>query len=124
MPTEAPRLLIAEDNAEMRDLLRRTLAREGYQVEAVVHGREALDRLGSDEQFDLLISDVRMPEMDGDQLLDAARRLKPALKIVMVTSFGSPEQHRRYMDQGAVDYLLKPFKIPDLLEVIERALAR
>jgi DNA-binding NtrC family response regulator len=117
-----PRLLIAEDNSEMRELLRRTLSREGYEVDTAIHGVDALQLLDSGTHYDLLISDVRMPEMDGEQLLKAARQRKPDCRVILVTSYGSPDDNNRLRGLGAIDFILKPFKIPDLLEVIERAL--
>jgi len=123
MPAAKRRLLIAEDNPEIRELLRRTLSKEGYEVETANHGADALTLIESGQPYDLLISDVRMPEMDGEQLLQAARRSRPDFKVILVTSFGSPDDSRRLRDLGAIGFLLKPFKIPDLLDAIEKALS-
>ena len=123
MPAAKRRLLIAEDNPEIRELLRRTLSKEGYEVETANHGADALTLIESGQPYDLLISDVRMPEMDGEKLLQAARRSRPDFKVILVTSFGSPDDSRRLRDLGAIGFLLKPFKIPDLLDAIEKALS-
>ncbi|MBI1291481.1 response regulator [bacterium] len=122
MPGTKRRLLVAEDNSEMRELLRRTLSREGYHVDTAAHGADALELLRAGACYDLLISDVRMPEMDGEELLKAARSLKPDFKVILVTSFGGPDDSQRLRGLGAIDFVLKPFKIPDLLDVIEKAL--
>lgn len=115
------RLLIAEDDLDLRSLLQRTLTREGFDVDTAANGRDALRLLKQDPTFDLLISDIRMPEKDGEQLMDEARKLCPDLKVILITGYAELEQHYALMKKGAFDYVTKPFKIPDLLEVIDRA---
>lgn len=117
------RLLIAEDDLEMRALLKKVLTREGFEVEIAANGREAMTFLQETGPFDLLLSDVRMPEKDGEQLLTEARALQPSLKVIMITSYGEFEQFNRLKEKGAYGYLTKPFKIPDLLDIIDRATA-
>jgi DNA-binding NtrC family response regulator len=116
------RLLVAEDDLEMRTLLKRVLMREGFEVETAANGREAVELLQLGRRYDLIISDIRMPEKDGEQLLKEAQVLRPGLKVVLVTSWGELDQCARLRQQGAFDYLTKPFKIPDLLDVIDRAM--
>ena len=115
------RLLIAEDDREMRSLLRKVLTREGYDVTTAAHGQEAVDILRREEDFDLLLSDIRMPEKDGIQVLKEVRMLRPNLRVIMITAFGELDQYLEVMREGAFEYLTKPFKIPDLLSVVERA---
>ncbi len=115
------RLLVAEDDGEMRALLKKTLSHEGFEVETACDGSEALDKLAQDSRFDVLISDVRMPNKDGEQLVPEVKRLYPDLKIIVISGYAELEQYLRLVHKGAFDYVTKPFKIPDLLEVIDRA---
>ncbi|MCC5876652.1 MAG: response regulator [Candidatus Sumerlaeia bacterium] len=115
------RLLIAEDELDLRMLLQRTLTREGFDVETAANGRDALRILKTNPDFDLLITDIKMPEKDGEQLMEEARALCPDLKVVLITGYAELQQHYQLMKKGAFDYVTKPFKIPDLLEVIDRA---
>lgn len=116
-----PKILVAEDEADLRALLHRTLSREGFIVDVVEDGDEALDRL-SGETFEVLISDVRMPRKGGEQLIPEARRLYPSLKIIVISGYTEIDMFQRLISKGANDFLTKPFKIPDLLERIDRAL--
>jgi DNA-binding NtrC family response regulator len=115
------RLLIAEDEAEMRGLLRRTLTREGYDVAVAGDGAEALEVLRAHPDFDVLVSDVRMPVKDGLELLKEVRLLRPELRVILITAYLDVQQYYEVMKSGAFEYLSKPFKIPDLLEVLDRA---
>lgn len=118
---ESLRLLIAEDDAELRSLLQRTLAREGFDVATVADGAEALEELGQRE-YDLLISDLRMPRCAGDILVAKVRASHPGLKVIVMSGYAELDDFLRVIDAGAVDFVAKPFKIPDLLDVIDRAM--
>ncbi len=124
MDSGGRRLLIAEDEAEMRGLLRRTLTREGYDVAVAADGAEALEVLRANPDFDVLVSDVRMPVKDGLQLLKEVRQLRPELRVILITAYLDVQQYYEVMKSGAFEYLSKPFKIPDLLEVLDRAFQR
>lgn len=116
------RLLVAEDELELRTVLRKTLTHEGYEVETASNGREALELLRRDAHgFDLLITDLRMPEKDGEQLLHEALELLPNLKVIVISGYSDIQMHLALKQKGAFEYVIKPFKIPDLLDVIERA---
>lgn len=118
------RLLVAEDEIELRTVLRKTLTHEGFEVETASNGREALELLQRDVQaYDLLITDLRMPEKDGEQLLEEAHLLNPDLKVIVISGFSDIDAHMALRKKGASDYVIKPFKIPDLLDAIERAFA-
>jgi len=120
----AVRLLVADDDVDMLELLRRTLTREGFEVVPVSSGAEALAILRRDSRFGLMISDARMPPMDLEQLLPAVREVAPDLKIIVISGYSELEGYLRHTREGAYAYVAKPFKIPDLLEVIDRALGR
>jgi DNA-binding NtrC family response regulator len=123
MTPNAKRILVAEDDPEMRLLLRKALSREGYEVETVGDGLEAVNTLRERADFHLLVTDIRMPHKDGIEVLREVRELRPGLRVIMVTGYGELDQYLSVMRQGAFEYLTKPFKIPDLLQVVDRALA-
>jgi len=115
------RLLVADDEPHQREMLRSLLTRAGFEVEIAANGAEALASLERD-RFDLLLTDQKMPEMDGLALLEAARRLQPDLPVVLMTAFGSVSQAVAAMKQGAADYLTKPFERDELLLVLAKVL--
>lgn len=118
------RLLIVEDDDEMRTLLRKALTRENYEVRTAQHGVEAIGMLEKGEEFDVLVTDIRMPQMDGMELLRRVRKLRPGLRVIIITAYAELDNYLEVMREGAFDYLTKPFKIPDLLGVVERAVER
>ncbi|HMZ50836.1 MAG TPA: response regulator [Candidatus Sumerlaeota bacterium] len=117
------RLLVADDDATLLSLLKKTLAREGFDVETARNGEEALCLLTDSGNFDLLITDVRMPVKNGEELLRDARKLCPGLKVIFITGYCEQDERGRICSQGDCEIIAKPFKIPDLLEVIDRSIA-
>ncbi|MBI3328084.1 MAG: sigma-54-dependent Fis family transcriptional regulator [Nitrospinae bacterium] len=118
-----PNILVVDDEPEMRSALTHTLERVGLCVSTAVHGVEAWEKLQA-QPFDLLITDVRMPRMDGLALLHEMKRTTPAIPVVMMTAYGRVEDAVQAMKVGAFDYLLKPFSLEDLQAVVSKALAR
>jgi two-component system, NtrC family, response regulator HydG len=119
------RLLIAEDNADMRDLLQEVLEEAGYETVLAVDGRAALALLQLDQEvLDLLITDVQMPLLKGDELLRTARTRRAEVPVIVITAFGSVEQAVELVKAGAFQYLTKPFKTAQLLATVEQALER
>jgi two-component system, NtrC family, response regulator HydG len=116
------RILVVDDQDMMRDSLAGILAREHHDVVAAADGPAALARLGSGSRFDLLITDLRMPRMDGMQLLQEAKRIFPDLPVVMMTAHGTISNAVEAMRQGAYDYLQKPFDGDAIKALVERAL--
>jgi DNA-binding NtrC family response regulator len=114
-------ILIAEDEAMLRESLAELLAEEGYRVVQAADGKQAYERLLA-EPVDLVLSDVRMPEMDGMALLAHVRRVAPETPILMITAYGTVASAVTAMRDGASDYLLKPVQFEDLLLKIERTL--
>ena len=115
------RVLIVDDEPAIRDSLERTLARQGHQVEACGSFDEALARLERGG-LDLLITDIRLGERSGLELIERARRQDPRLRIVAITAFGSVEVAVQAMRQGADDFIEKPFRAAQILERLARAL--
>jgi two-component system response regulator PilR (NtrC family) len=110
-----PRVLVVDDERSMRELLAIVLKREGYDVVLAENGRSAVSALEAGP-FDLLISDIKMPDMTGVEVLRAAKQLDPDILGIMITAFASTETAIEAMRLGACDYLSKPFDI-DLLKM-------
>jgi two-component system response regulator PilR (NtrC family) len=110
-----PRILVVDDERSMRELLAIVLRREGYEVLLAENGRSAIDLLGR-EPVDLLISDIKMPDLSGVDVLRAAKKIDQDILGIMITAFASTETAVEAMRLGACDYLSKPFDI-DLLKM-------
>jgi two-component system sensor histidine kinase/response regulator len=115
------RLLIVDDEAAQLRALCDTLQLEGYTTQGYGSARQALTALRPGD-FDLLMTDLKMPEMDGITLINAARELDPDLAAIVMTGHGTIDTAVRAMQGGALDYILKPFKLNVILPVIDRAL--
>jgi excisionase family DNA binding protein len=119
--TAAHRVLVADDEESIRELLARTLALAEYDVETVGDARAALDRLRQAD-YDLLIADLRMPGMDGLLLIREARRMHPTLPVIIITGYSSEASAIEAVNLGVVGYLVKPFRVPQVLSAVARAL--
>ncbi len=113
-------MLVVDDDRAVRTALRVNLSRAGYAVTLAEDGREALERL-AEARFEVLLTDVKMPGMGGQALLEAARKLDPDLPVVMMTGHGAVEDAVQAMRAGAADYVIKPVSRDELLLVLERA---
>ncbi len=114
-------ILIVDDDAEMRELVRDVLAERGHQVTTAGGGKEALQRLAEGD-YAAVLTDLRMKEMQGIELLGEIRRLYPDTGVILMTAFGSVETAVEAMKHGASDYLVKPVKTDELVRVVERVL--
>ncbi len=115
------RILIVDDEAGMREFLSIFLEREGFQVESAQDGQEALEA-AEKTPFDLIISDLRMPTMDGVRLLEGLRKFQPEIPVILMTAYASAESAIEAMKLGAYDYITKPFRVEEVKQVISRAL--
>ena len=120
---DATTILVADDEAGMRESLVRVLRREGFSVLAVEDGTAALEALRR-EHVDLLIADLRMPGLDGLELLRAAKLIAPAMEVVLLSGHGTVEEAVDAMKEGAYDFLTKPFDRAPLIRVVRQALER
>ncbi len=114
-------ILVVEDDAAMRDLLTEELGDAGYTVQAAAGASAGLE-MARGGRFDLIITDLRMPEMDGFDLIRGVVALPEAPHVVMITAFGSIETAIRAVKLGAYDYITKPFEMEELLLVADKAL--
>lgn len=110
-------ILIVDDEIHVREGLSELLQQEGFHVETAGNGKEAL-ALSVNKKFDLMISDIKMPEMDGMQLLDNVQKANPDIRVIMVTAFGDVQTYLKAMQLGAHEYINKPIKLPELKRVI------
>jgi DNA-binding NtrC family response regulator len=115
-----PRVLIVDDEVNMLRLLEKVLGREGYQVRTAESGTEALRRL-REEEFDLIISDLVMPVIDGIHLMQEVKIRHPDTQFILITAYGSIGSAVEAMKAGAFDYLAKPFKKEEILLAARKA---
>ncbi len=116
-------ILVVEDGQSQREILRDFLRDEGYPVSEAENGEIALDQL-RENYFDLVLTDYKMPGMDGMVLLQAAKQLNPEIDVVVMTAFGTIEAAVRAMKAGASDYIAKPIDLDELQLLIERISGR
>jgi two-component system response regulator PilR (NtrC family) len=115
------KILVADDELSMRQFLEILLKKEGHEVLCAGDGQEAFSRFQGDP-VDLVITDIKMPRMDGLDLLRKVKEQRPNLPVIMVTAYASPEDAISAMKSGAYDYLTKPFKLEEIKSVIRNAL--
>jgi two-component system response regulator PilR (NtrC family) len=108
-----PRILVVDDEPSMREMLRIVLRRDGYDVVLAQNGTDGMERLRT-EPFDLLLSDIRMPDVSGVEVLRAAKEINQEILAFMMTAFASTETAVEAMRLGALDYFTKPFSMDEL----------
>ncbi len=116
--TRTPRILLAEDEDAMRAYLERALTNAGYEVSAVDRGTDAVPLLETGD-YDLLLSDIVMPEMDGIELAQRCAEISPRTKVMFITGFAAVSL-RASREQPAAKVLSKPFHLRDLVLEVER----
>jgi excisionase family DNA binding protein len=116
-----PRVLVVDDEASIRDLLAKTLALAEYDVDLAPDGRSALERLRI-IPYDLLITDLKMPGVDGLTVIREARRLKPDIPVIIITGFSTEASAIEAINLGVSGYLTKPFRVPRVLAAAAKAL--
>ena len=122
-PESPRRILVVEDDEDMRENLRRILGRAGYQVQLARDGSEAITVLQT-QPFHLVLTDLVMPRMGGLELLREIRRRERDLPVVFLTAFGKPAAFAEAMDLGAIGFITKPFHATSLLAVIREVIDR
>ncbi|HET7221241.1 MAG TPA: response regulator [Vicinamibacterales bacterium] len=119
--TARPRVLVVDDEAAIRDLLSKTLALAEYDVDLAPDGRSALERLRI-IPYDLLITDLKMPGVDGLTVIREARRLKADIPVIIITGFSTEASAIEAVNLGVSGYLTKPFRVPRVLAAAAKAL--
>jgi PAS domain S-box-containing protein len=121
-PLNAARILVVDDELGPRESLR-MLLKPAYQIQTADGGRAALEQIPS-YRPDVVILDIKMPELDGLEVLRRVKRIDPAIEVVMITAYASLETVKLALTHGAFEYLIKPFSRQDLEDVVRRALER
>ena len=123
MPDErrCPRVLVVDDQLSMAEMLADGLAERGYDAVPIASSSQAAKQLESDP-FDALVTDLRMPEIDGLGMLAIARRVAPDRPVIVMTAYSAVDTAVESIRQGAYHYLTKPFKVDELALFLQRAL--
>ncbi|UCG51066.1 MAG: sigma-54-dependent Fis family transcriptional regulator [Candidatus Latescibacterota bacterium] len=116
------KILLADDDNSLRRVVQFKLKQHGHDVTTVEDGQQALGRIKKD-RWDLLLSDIRMPNVDGIELLQQARQLQPDLKVILITAYATVSQAVQAVKLGAFDYITKPFEDDELFAAIDKAAA-
>ena len=118
---DRPRILVVDDEESVRDLIARSLSSAEYDVDTAEDGATAVDRLQNND-YDLLITDLKMPGMDGLSVIREARRKSADMPIIIITGFSTEASAIEAINLGVSGYLTKPFRLPRVLAATARAL--
>ena len=117
-----PKILIVDDDEVIRNLLLDTLSPDGYSVESASNAEEALEKIKK-EMFTLIITDLRMPGgLEGLELLKTIRSMNIDSEVIIITGYGTPDSVVKAMKSGAIDYIEKPFGIPEFKNLVAQVL--
>jgi len=121
METRTRKILLVEDEAVVRESVRDWLVEDGYDVECVGTGEEALERI-KEEEFGVVVLDLRLPGVDGLQVFEHVKEVTPETKGIIITAYPSKETREKAKRIGLLDYLPKPFKVEELEKIVSGAL--
>jgi DNA-binding NtrC family response regulator len=116
------RLLVIDDEQDIREMIEFVLSQKGFEVETVDGGLAGAAMVRA-RHFDVVITDMRMPVMDGLQTLTVLKEIDPSVEVIVVTGYASEQTAAECVRRGAYGYLLKPFEIEDLRSLVDGALA-
>jgi DNA-binding NtrC family response regulator len=116
-----PSILVIDDKESMRQMLAKTLESEGFEVDTARDGEGGLDK-AKEKRFDLILTDLKLPRMDGLEVLSSIKDLDPEVAVIVMTAYGTIETAVQAIKQGAFDFLTKPFDVDHLHVLIQRAL--
>ena len=116
------RLLLVDDEESVLRTVGMLFRSEGHEVVPIREGQKAIDMIKSEEQFDLLLADIRMEPVDGMQVIKMAHELRPAMPIVVISAYCSEKTVRQAISLGCCAYVKKPFKTEEVLEAARKAL--
>ena len=114
-------ILLVDDDQEFRKAMKKMFEKAGYDVTVSADGQEALDAI-AEKSFDLIISDLRMPNLNGMELMEELKRRKINLPVIFITAYGEVESYMDLMNLGAFEYINKPVKGQEILGVVRKAL--
>lgn len=119
--TQLATILVVDDEENAREGLSKILTKEGYAVEMAANGKEAIEALRR-FNFDLVITDMRMPLMDGFEVLREIKKMNESIGVIMITAYGEVESYLEAMNMGAFEYINKPVRVNELKRVISKVL--
>ena len=114
------RILIIEDDKRLREILKKILDRKGFRVDLATNGSEGIARIKQDF-YDMALTDLKMPGMDGIEVLRAIKKISPKTYVIIMTAYGTIDSAVEAMRNGAFDYVTKPFKTEEISIVLEKA---
>jgi len=117
-----PSILVVDDELSMREFLKILLEKEGYEVTTASEASSAIDFI-QNKDFDLVLSDIKMPGMGGLSLLEKIKDIDNSIPVIMITAYASPENAVFAMKSGAFDYITKPFKVDEIIKIIKSAIS-
>ena len=117
------RILVVDDEPQVIETIRQILMLTGFHVETAENGKQAIERVRTGPELDLVITDMKMPEMDGLELLKLIRQVRESLPVIILTGHGTLENALDSVEQGAWDYVLKPFRVEKLRAAVLRAIS-
>jgi PAS domain S-box-containing protein len=118
------RILVIDDEESIREMLAQALEIGGFQVETAIDGKEGLEKFSVDKAFDVILTDLMMPKVNGMQVLEEVKKLDPTVELIMLTGFGGNESAIEAMKKGAYDYLQKPTNVEELFITVQKAIER
>lgn len=116
-------ILVVDDEPSIREFLQIMLKREGYEVSCVANGREAIN-LFKKQKYDVVLADIRMPKVDGFEVLTRIKEISPDTSVIMITAYASFESAVKSMKEGAYDYMTKPFNVDEVKMTVKNALQK
>jgi DNA-binding NtrC family response regulator len=116
-------ILVVDDDAEVRKTLSSILSEEGYSVETVENGKQAT-RVAEKSHFDVALIDIKLPDMEGTELLQRLKEKQPHMVMIIITGFPTLENAINTINEGADGYILKPYDVQKLLEMIKKHLKK
>ena len=121
---EDGKILVVEDQDAMRESLVIAFKDEGYQVAGVASGEDAIQRLNSNNVYDLVVTDLKMKKVDGLEVLKAVKNANSSTEVVLITAYGTISTAVQAIRDGAYDYVTKPFRHQEILKAAKRQLKR
>jgi len=117
------KILIIDDEKSVLDMLNVVFKKEGYRVKKSLSAQKALELI-DEEDFDLILSDIRLPQISGMELLRKIKEKKPGIPVIMITAYGTIKQAVEAFKAGAIDYVVKPFDVDELKIIVSQGLEK
>ena len=111
-------IILVDDDRYSLETLSKLLTEDGYKVVGCLNGKEALEKM-KNKVYDIIITDLRMPEMGGIELLKNIKKMDPNISVIIITAFGEMDTYLEAIDSGAYDYIHKPINYEGLLKLLE-----